>query len=149
MASIDSEKSNNLILVRCYWCNSSHTTGYKINSNQEILYLCSEHWDILCWVYCMFNLSFTIPATVRITARTTYRVMWIKEFQGSSQIGECDFNKKQIILKTGLSPETTFWVFFHEVLHAISHHYKYPMTESQVNKTEVALSKVSRLNKWG
>lgn len=96
----------------------------------------------------MFNLDFEIPNHIRITARTKYRVVWIEGFPGDkTQLGECDFEHKQIILKLGMKKEVSYWVFFHEVLHALSHHYDCSLTETQVNLIEVAFSKILKLNK--
>jgi hypothetical protein len=57
----------------------------------------------------MFDLKFEIPASIKITKQTTFRVLWIDSFQDKKQIGECDYDAKQIILKRGLDKWTLYW----------------------------------------
>jgi len=96
----------------------------------------------------MFINDFEIPPRIRITARTTYQVLWIESFKDPTQLGECDYENKQIILKKNLKPIVTYWVFFHELLHAISFHDKLNLRERQVDGIEIAFTRMHRLNKW-
>lgn len=96
----------------------------------------------------MFDLEFEIPASIKITKQTTFRVLWIDSFENKKQIGECDYHTKQIVLKRGLDKWTLFWTFFHEIIHAISERRKLRITEKQVNGIEVGFSRIAELNNW-
>jgi len=95
-----------------------------------------------------------IPTRVRITARITYEILWTDSFKTEGQLGECNYNSRQIVLLKGLHPRKAYLVYRHEVLHAISHHHleakkkRYALTESQVEELEIALGKMAKYNKW-
>ena len=100
----------------------------------------------------MFDINFQIPSSVIIEPETgptiTYMIFWIDEFPDKKQIGETDYEKKQIIIKKGMDILTTFWTFFHELEHAISREGGLRMTERQVNGLEIGLAKTSEANGW-
>lgn len=94
-----------------------------------------------------------IPARIRITARITYNILWTDEFKNEKQLGECDYENRQIVILKGLNPRQAYLVFIHEVLHAISHHHleskkrRYALTENQVEELETAIGKIAKYNK--
>lgn len=97
----------------------------------------------------MFNIEgFKIPKSVKINRKITYKVSLIDSFEDPRQIGECDYDKRLISIKNDLDNVTTFWVFFHELQHALSEENNLNMTERQVNGIEVGLSKIAKLNGW-
>lgn len=79
----------------------------------------------------------------------TYEVVWTDGFVDPGQLGICYPDRKQIIIKRGLNPRKTYFVFVHEVLHAINFEdEKMKLTEAQVEALENGLNRLSRLNGW-
>lgn len=89
-----------------------------------------------------------IPPKVRVTSKLSYEVVFIDAFPNENQVGECRYNEKQIVIKTGLSDSETWGTFLHELAHAWSFEYggKNPLTETQVIWLEKALKNCIRLN---
>jgi hypothetical protein len=91
-------------------------------------------------------MDYTVPPRVRITAKITYEVVWTDAFKFERQLGECDPNTKQIKIKTGMNARKQYFVYLHEVLHAISFEADLELTEKQVEGLENSLNRLSRLN---
>ena len=87
-----------------------------------------------------------IPPRIRITAKATYEVLWTEAFKNPKQYGLCDPNARTITLLLGLSPEETFWTFFHEVCHAISFEGDRDLYEKDVQMLEKSWRKIAQLN---
>lgn len=90
---------------------------------------------------------YEIPPRIRITSKVTYEVRWTDEFKDPDQLGECCPSTKQIVIKTGLKKRKAFYVFLHEVLHAISLEHELELTEAQVEGLELGLDRLARLNR--
>lgn len=62
-------------------------------------------------------------------------------------MGECCPNQKQIVLLRNLKPHKAYFVFLHEVIHAINFESALDLTESQVEGLECGIDRLFRLNK--
>lgn len=94
------------------------------------------------------DLPSLIPSHVRITKKVTYEVLYTDEFlRDDKQMGECRFEEKQILIKTGESPTETFKTYLHEVLHAMAYENGFILTETQVGDIEESLFRILKLNK--
>ena len=100
----------------------------------------------------MFDvMEFEIPTSVDIKGKEgtiTYNVLFVSRFHDKCQIGETDYDKKEITIKHGLGDWVTFWTFFHEMQHAISEENNLKLTEKQVNGLEISFSKTVEVNGW-
>lgn len=101
----------------------------------------------------MFDImGFEIPTSVEIKGKAgtvvTYNVLFVSRFHDKRQIGETDYDKKEITIKNGLGDWVTFWTFFHEMQHAISEENDLKLTERQVNGLEISFSKTADINGW-
>ena len=97
----------------------------------------------------MFDLKdFKIPKDVWITKKINYKVSWVQRFPDPTQIGECDYDGKKIILKKDMNSFLTFFTFLHECVHALSEHRKLGMSEYQVNGLEHGFQIMVELNGW-
>ena len=73
-----------------------------------------------------------IPSKVQIAKSSSYEVVWIDSFDNDTVLGETRFDKRQIVIKKGLSPKITVVTYLHEVIHAISAEHNVELTENQV-----------------
>lgn len=89
-----------------------------------------------------------IPSRIRITRHISYEVVFTNEFlNDNSQLGECRYDTRQILIKNGQSPSEAFKTYIHEVLHAISFEVSgLKLTENQVSKLEHAIFRFLKLN---
>lgn len=85
---------------------------------------------------------------IRATKDRTYEVLYVDNFLDEKQVGRCDFNTSQITIKNNESPTETFKTYIHEILHALSNEYEAGLTETQVQKMELAIFKFLKLNKY-
>ena len=90
---------------------------------------------------------YKVPPRIRITYKVTYEVVWIDSFVDPEQLGGCCYEDRQIKIKTGMKPRKAFYVFFHELIHAINFERKLKLTEKQTEGLELGLAGVARLNK--
>ncbi len=88
-----------------------------------------------------------IPPRIHITAKATYEVLWTESFKDPKQYGECDPQARTITILLGLSPEETFWTFFHEVNHAITFEGDRDLWEKDVRMLERSWRRIAELNK--
>jgi hypothetical protein len=97
----------------------------------------------------MSKRDFKLPSRVRITQRIAYEVVYVETFQNPNVLGECRFDSKQIVIKSGQSPRETRKTLIHEIYHAMSFETpKLNLTEAQVLALEKATDRVLRLNDW-
>lgn len=79
-----------------------------------------------------------IPTKVRIAGKTSYEVLFIKDFHDKSTYGEARYNEKQIVLKSDLKPKLMMETYLHEVFHALSEEHHVNLTEEQILNLESA-----------
>lgn len=79
-----------------------------------------------------------IPSRLKIKKGVTYEVVFIKDFPDNT-VGECRFDKKQIVLSTDQSEKDLIKTFIHEVTHAITHERKIKISHKAVYQFENAL----------
>ena len=89
-----------------------------------------------------------IPHKVRITAKQSYQVVYVDQFDDRNQLGECDFDGKLIVLKRNLSKAKANKIFLHELMHAIEYECGIQIPHKSIYELEDALYKLLRLNKW-
>lgn len=90
-----------------------------------------------------------IPTHIRITAATTYRVLWAIDFaKKDNRHGECDFEAKTITLNTHSSVTKAYCTLIHEVLHAIAHEYGVLIPHGLIDELEMPVLKILKLNGW-
>lgn len=92
------------------------------------------------------KLTENIPSSVRITKNVSYEVVFIDQFPNPKVLGECRYDKKQIVIKTGMNSTLTIRTLIHEVFHAISMENDFDLTEKQVLALEDGVFRVARLN---
>lgn len=74
-----------------------------------------------------------IPARVQVKSNVYFDVVWCKEFPlDHEQIGGTNFEKKQITIKSGLSPKLTIITYLHELMHLFSDENSAALTETQI-----------------
>lgn len=79
-----------------------------------------------------------VPLQVTIK-NVVYDVLWIEQFPENAFYGQCDGQKKQIIIQKGLSEKQTQKTFLHEVLHAIEMEHKIKIPHRLINQLETPL----------
>lgn len=83
------------------------------------------------------KLKNSIPPSFKIKGKT-WEVLWVDDFADGKTWGETRFDKKQVVIKNGLSPKLTVHTFIHELFHVISDETKANLTEKQVLALEKA-----------
>jgi hypothetical protein len=90
-----------------------------------------------------------IPNYVRIKARVKYEILWADVIKEDPDcMGICDPQKRQIIIKNGLSESEELKTFIHEVSHAVCIEYDIDIPHRSIYLLEDAVIKLCRLNKW-
>jgi glycine cleavage system protein P-like pyridoxal-binding family len=89
-----------------------------------------------------------IPHKIRITSKISYEVLHVDAFDDESQLGECRFDTKQILIKRDQSETDVAKTLIHEVFHAISEEYGAELPHGSIYILENAVLKVLKLNKW-
>jgi hypothetical protein len=90
-----------------------------------------------------------IPPRVRITARTSYDVVFQDRIADDDKcMGLCDFDKRTIYLASGLSESERLKTFVHECLHALSVEHGFDLPHRTVYALEECLVKFLKLNRW-
>lgn len=88
-----------------------------------------------------------IPSKLKISRRITYEVLYCDDL-GKDTLGECRFDKKQIVIKSGLSKEEELLTFIHEGFHALDHEHKLGLTHKVIYRLEKASLGIIKLNRW-
>jgi hypothetical protein len=89
-----------------------------------------------------------LPHKVRLTARSSYEVVWVDRFDDPLQGGLCDEGKRTIYILKGMSEGRTLEVFIHEVFHALEFEWKIPLPHRCIEMLEGAVIKLLKLNGW-
>lgn len=77
-----------------------------------------------------------IPSKIQLGSKLYYNVFWANDYKNGELNGECDYEKRQIILNMKQSDRESVVTYFHELAHAISYEYNFDLTESQVRNFE-------------
>ncbi len=91
------------------------------------------------------KLASNIPPHIRISSKTVYEVLFIKQFDRKDTWGETRFKERQIILKKGLTNKQLVETFYHECLHALSDEHGLNLSEEQVINSESTLPYIMKL----
>ncbi len=88
-----------------------------------------------------------LPNQIWIKPKVVYERVY-QELIGDDPktIGYCDDPTKHIYIKLGLNPDEEAEVSIHELLHAITFHYKIKIAHKDLDKLAIALVKVLKLN---
>jgi hypothetical protein len=74
--------------------------------------------------------------------------MYVDKFDDTEQLGECNFETKQIVLKKDLKPATLKKTFIHELIHAICLEEGIEIPHRSIYELEGVLYRMLRLNGW-
>lgn len=85
-----------------------------------------------------------IPDSIRVTSKISYPILFSNSI--GDDLGRCDPNTKQIIINPNQSDTELFKTLLHEIAHAMSFEHDINLTESQVQKLELALYRLIKLN---
>lgn len=85
------------------------------------------------------NLRNRVPHKVQISRDVFYDVLWQDKVAEGFLYGQTDYEKRQIILETGMSNKQTVCTFLHELAHAVSGVYDVGLTETQVQALEKSI----------
>lgn len=80
-----------------------------------------------------------IPNKVRLSSKGEYEIVWVDSFKEEDVVGETRFDRKQIAIKSKMSPKTTIITYLHEVTHGLSAEHDAQLTENQVLAIEKGL----------
>lgn len=58
------------------------------------------------------------PKTIKL-GDEVYTLRFVRKFEDRDQVGECDAENKEIILKLGEGREETFKTYIHEIIHGL------------------------------
>lgn len=94
-----------------------------------------------------FYQSKSVISKIRISPRINYEVVYSTDL-GPDILGECRFDKKQIVIKIEQSDEELKKTLIHEIMHAICDTYKIDISHSAIYKLEKAVLNLIKLNKW-
>lgn len=83
-----------------------------------------------------------IPHKVRITAKVTYRVVYVDRFDNPEVIGFLNSEDKTITILRTLGKKKKLEIFIHELLHAIEHEYDIALPHKLIYKLQEPLTKV-------
>jgi hypothetical protein len=89
-----------------------------------------------------------VPSRIRITAKVSYEVVWIDQFEDPALEAECRVRYRQIVLKRGQSGRTLFKTLIHEILHAVEYERGIEIPHRVVYQLEGAIESLLRLNGW-
>ena len=89
-----------------------------------------------------------IPSHIKIKNKIVYEVVWVDKFKDTEQLGECRFDTKQILIKTGMSHKQTVKTFLHECTHAFCFERKIDISHKAVYQLEDAIYYLIFHNKW-
>ena len=83
---------------------------------------------------------------LRLKHNRTWSFYLVKKVDDANNHGECDPNKKIMLVRASKSQTCTHFNAVHEILHALSDEYEINLTEKQVEKLEKAIRSLYRLN---
>ncbi len=90
-----------------------------------------------------------IPHRVRIKSKVAYDIVFADVIQNDWEcLGLCDYDNKQIIIKSGQSNMQQMKTFFHELGHAVSWENEIELKHKDIYKLENALYNLIKLNKF-
>ena len=91
-----------------------------------------------------------LPHKIRIKSKVAYEVVWAERIgDDETTLGECRYDTKQIVLKTGMSDTEVMKTLIHEVFHAMAFEYDIQIPHKAIYHLEHSVYKVIKLNKWG
>lgn len=76
----------------------------------------------------------------------TYQIRYIRKFDDKKTMGECDPSKREIRIKTGLTPKQRFRTLIHEILHALEFEYDLDLKHKLVYDLEMPLYRLFKDN---
>jgi len=91
---------------------------------------------------------FRLNRDIRITAKVSYNLVWVDEFEDPKTDGECWFDDKIIAIRVGLSHRTTIEILVHEILHAVQHENKILLSHQTIYALQKPLATLVILNGW-
>lgn len=88
-----------------------------------------------------------LPHKIRLSSKDYYGVVVVPRFEEETDLGHCDYEKKEIRLCVeNQSEKSVVGTLLHESLHYIGHKYKLGLTESQVAGLETGIINLFKMN---
>lgn len=88
-----------------------------------------------------------LPRSVKVKDKV-YTISYTQTVEKGELAGRCFHDQKKMDIAMDQIPEEVESTVIHEILHAISYEYKFPLSESKVLKLEQALYEVFKQNGW-
>jgi len=90
-----------------------------------------------------------VPHKIRITSKISYEILYADVIKDDPTChGHCCPEKKQIILKNGLSDSNIAKALIHEIIHCAEFETKTPIPHKITYALEEGFYKMLKLNKW-
>lgn len=88
-----------------------------------------------------------LPHKIRLSSKDFYAVVVVPRFEEKSDLGHCDYEKREIRLCVeNQSEKAVVGTLLHESLHYIGDKYKLGLTEAQVAGLEIGIINLFKLN---
>jgi len=88
-----------------------------------------------------------IPHRIKINSKISYEVVWVDRFNDPSQVGECRFPERQIVIKKELSESDLIKTLIHELLHVVEYEAETPIPHKLVYMLEKWIYRLLKANK--
>jgi Zn-dependent peptidase ImmA (M78 family) len=88
-----------------------------------------------------------IPPRIKVKYNRVYEILFVDSFEKENIVGECRFDKHQIVILNKLTKEESIKTFWHEFAHAVADEYKLKISHKDIYKLEKILFNIYKWNR--